>query len=239
MINEAWQGQILYTSKQESRLDAERGREFFSLIHQGDGISVLHAHSEIDDAPQVVRDVMLAVNADGSPVDCSVRLTVGGQFEGSGWMTFDGHDASCESINRHHGRISQTMKFESRPRWLQAHPVFGDGLLMKLYDLSQGPGELFFSDIALTSPDHRGATGPQLYKTGFGIRYLGEEDIEVVAGKFRARHFQVIGTAGNLPEEHPPYDIWTSADERYLFLRASAGGYMQTHYELKCLSSLY
>jgi hypothetical protein len=42
----------------------------------------------------------------------------------------------------------------------------------------------------------------------------------------------VTGTAGNLPEEHPPYDVWCTADDDYLLLRASAEGYMQTHYEL-------
>ena len=84
----------------------------------------------------------------------------------------------------------------------------------------------------LTSPDHRGATGPQFFVTGLSLVYVGEEDIEVVAGKFRARHFQVTGTPGNLPEEHPPYDVWCTADDDYILLRANAAGYMQTHYEL-------
>ncbi len=65
--------------------------------------------------------------------------------------------------------------------------------------------------------------------------YRGEEDIEVEAGAFRARHFQVTDTAGNLPEEHPPYDVWCTADDDYILLRAGAGGYMQTHYELVAL----
>ena len=33
---------------------------------------------------------------------------------------------------------------------------------------------------------------------------------------------KVAGTAGNLPEEHPPYDVWCSADDDYLLLKASA-----------------
>jgi hypothetical protein len=66
--------------------------------------------------------------------------------------------------------------------------------------------------------------------------YVGEEDITVAAGTFRARHFQVTGTAGNLPEEHPPYDVWCTADDDYLLLRARAEGYMQTHYELTDIS---
>ena len=46
----------------------------------------------------------------------------------------------------------------------------------------------------------------------------------------------MTGTAGNLPEEHPPYDVWCTADDDYLLLRASAEGYMQTHYELTALT---
>jgi hypothetical protein len=73
---------------------------------------------------------------------------------------------------------------------------------------------------------------PLLFRTGFAIVYVGEEDVETAAGSFRARHCQVTDTAGNLPEEHPPYDVWCTADDDYLLLKARAGGYMQTHYEL-------
>ena len=35
-----------------------------------------------------------------------------------------------------------------------------------------------------------------------------------------------------LPEAHPPYDIWCTNDDDFLFLRGDIGGYMQTFYEL-------
>ena len=59
-----------------------------------------------------------------------------------------------------------------------------------------------------------------------------EEEVTVAAGTFAARHFQVVDTAGNLPEEHPPYDVWVTADDDYLLLKAAVAGYMQTYYEL-------
>ena len=90
-------------------------------------------------------------------------------------------------------------------------------------------------NVFLTSPDHRGATGPFFFVTSFDLVYVGEETIEVAAGQFQAR-LSVTGTAGNLPEEHPPYDVWCTADDDYLLLRASAEGYMQTHYELTALT---
>ena len=226
-------GTIRYTSTKPERSGAERGREYFTLTQQGDGTDVLLAHCEIDDAPPVIRDVSMALrHADSSPLDCSVRLTVGGKFEGSGWMRFAEGYAECESFNSRDGRISQRLETPAKVQWLQSHPIIGDALLMKLYDLSHGPGKQDFKDLFLTSPDHRGATGPQFFVTGLSLVYVGEEDIEVVAGKFRARHFQVTGTAGNLPEEHPPYDVWCTADDDYILLRANAAVYMQTHYEL-------
>lgn len=225
-------GTIRYTSKKPERLDQERGREFFSLTRQFDGNLVLHAHCEIDDEPNVIRDVVLAMRADASPVDCSVRLTVGDRYEGSGWMRFTRNWVECESHNQRDGRIRQVVDIEQPVRWLQAHPIVGDAQLLRMYDLSRGPGKMFFPDLFLTSPDHRGATGPLLFKTGFGLRYVGEESVTVTAGTFTARHFQLVDTAGNLPEEHPPYDIWCTADDDYLFLKGGVAGYMQTHYEL-------
>ena len=233
MPHKSIRGTILYTSKKPERMDQERGREYFTLTRQADGTSVLLAHCEIDDEPNVIRDVTMAFrHEDSKPLDCSVRLTVGDEFEGSGWMRFADGFAECETFNTRDGRITQRIETPRPVRWLQSHPIVGDALLMKLYDLEQGPGKTFFEDLYLTSPDHRGATGPLLFRTAFSIVYIGEEDMTVAAGAFRARHFQVADTAGNLPEEHPPYDVWCTADEDYILLRAGAGGYMQTHYEL-------
>ncbi|GLP96262.1 hypothetical protein [Paraferrimonas sedimenticola] len=232
MAHRTIKGVIQYTSKKPERMDQERGREFFTLTTQADGVQVLHAHCEIDDAPNVIRDVVLSMNPDASPIDCHVRLSVGDRYEGSGWMRFGKDSVECETHNQRDGRITQRIETPNPIRWLQAHPIVGDGLLMKLYDIAKGPGKTFFDDLMLTSPDHRGATGPLLFKTGFGIRYVGIEEVTVKAGTFKARHFQVVDTAGNLPEEHPPYDVWLTADEDYLLLKAGVGGYMQTHYEL-------
>ncbi len=226
-------GSIRYTSNKPERNGAERGREHFTITSQADGVDVLSAHCEIDDAPPVLRDVTMAYrHADSSPLDCSVRLTVGNEFEGTGWIRFADGYAECESFNRNDGRITQRLETPEQIIWLQSHPIIGDALLMRLYDLSQGPGTQAVKNVFLTSPDHRGATGPLLFKTQFSLVYVGEETIEVAAGRFKSRHFQVTGTAGNLPEEHPPYDVWCTADDDYVLLRAQVGGYMQTHYEL-------
>ena len=237
MASRIIRGSIRYTSNKPERQGQERGREHFILTQQDDGVDVLMAHCEIDDAPPVIRDVCLAIRrADSSPLDCSVRLTVGSEFEGSGWMRFGDGYAECETYNRRDGRIRQRLETSGAVPWLQSHPIVGDALLMRLYDLAQGPGSQDLKDLFLTSPDHRGATGPMFFVTSLTLVYVGQETIQVEAGEFEARHFQVTGTAGNLPEEHPPYDVWCTADDDYILLRASAAGYMQTHYELTELS---
>lgn len=226
-------GTLKYLSKQESRYNEERGREYFTLTQQCDGTDVLLAHCEIDDKPAVIRDVVQALDHKTSaPIDCSVRLTVGDRFEGSGWFRFRESYVECETFNQRDGRITQRIEVDSPVQWMQCHPITGDALLMKLYDLSKGPGKQYFPNMMLSSPDHRGATGPLAFPLGFSIVYVGEEEITVEAGTFKARHFQVTDTAGELPEEHPPYNLWCTADDDYIILRAGAEGYMNTHYEL-------
>ncbi|WP_317928512.1 hypothetical protein [Halioxenophilus sp. WMMB6] len=230
-------GKLRYTSKKPERMGEERGREYFTLTQQPDGVDVLLAHCEIDDAPAVIRDVSQALDHKTSaPLDCSVRLSVGDRFEGTGWFRFGKKVVECETFNHRDGRISQKIEIEEPIRWMQCHPIIGDGLLMKLFDLSQGPGKQYFNNIMLSSPDHRGATGPMLFPMAFSLVFVGEEEITVEAGTFKARQFQVTDTAEGLPEEHPPYNVWVTADDDYILLRAGVEGYMQTHYELVELS---
>jgi hypothetical protein len=236
MPHHTLRGSILYTSAKPERLGHERGREHFSVTRQADGVRVMHAHCEIDDAPNVVRDVVLATDAEGWPLDCSVRLTVGDRWEGTGLMHFGehagAHHAECHTVNRRDGRVTQRLDLPARVRWLGAHPICGDALALRCYDLTQGPGRQFFPHMMLTSPDHRGATGPMLFRLGFGLEYVGPETVEVAAGRFDALHFRYTDTAGQLPEEHPVYDVWCSADGDYVFLKGAVSGYMQTRYEL-------
>jgi hypothetical protein len=232
MKHRTLRGSIRYTSAKPERLGAERGREHFMITRQADGVRVVHAHCEIDDEPNVIRDVVLALQADGKPIDCSVRLTVGDRYEGTGLMRFSHTEAECESFNRNAGRISQRVALAAPLRGLGAHPICGDALITRMYDLAKGPGREFYPHMMLTSPDHRGATGPMLFTLGFGLEFVGREQITVVAGSFDALHFRFVDTAGQLPEEHPVYDVWCTADDHYVFLQGAVGGYMQTRYEL-------
>lgn len=232
MKHRTLRGKILYTSRKPERMGAERGRESFIITVHGDGKRTLRACCEIDDPPTVLRDVVLSVDADYYPLDCFTRLTIDDKFEGSGWMRFTESRAETEAFSARDGRISQRFDLTRRVRWLASHPIAGDGMGFAIFDRTRGPGKVFFPDMMVTSPDHRGATGPLLFKLGFGLEYLGDEEVAVPAGTFDAHHFRYVDTAGQLPEEHPQYDVWCTADEDCVFLRGAVGGYMQTFYEL-------
>ncbi len=222
-------GQILYTSERPDRMGQERGREYFTLTHHDDGSRTLTAHSEIDDAPNVVRDVSQTVGKDWYPMDSAVRISVGGTFTGSGWFRFAEDFTECETYTAAEGRISQRMDTDGRMRVFGNHAIANDGWVTNAYDLSQGPGLQTFPVAFLSSPDHRGATGPLLFATGFGLRFIGPETLVVPAGTFNALHFQ-IETYGLL-KQHPPYDIWVTPED-YIFLKGRVTEYMQTCYEL-------
>jgi hypothetical protein len=224
-------GTILYTSRKPERLGQERGRERFEINVHGDGSRTLSAHCEIDDRPSVTRDIVYALGPNWVPRDCFVRLTVGDRFMGTGWFRFHRDFAECEAYTSLEGRISQRMDLDKPLLSFQNHAISGDAWHLRLVDRSR-PGEVqAIEQLLLSSPDHRGATGPMLFSVGLHVRYVGEETIEVAAGSFEALHFQFVSAPG-LPVEHPHYDVWCTADGEFLFLRGSVAGYMQTHYEL-------
>lgn len=231
-ISRSISGILRYTSNQAHRRGAERGRESFRQDVHRDGSRTLAAHCEIDDAPAVVRDINLRLDPAGHVGECFVRIAVGGRFRGAAWFAFGSAGACCEAMTAVEGRVSQRIEVAEPARAFGNHAIANDGQIMRLYDLDQGPGRQRFS-MLLSSPDHRGATGPLLYPVELTIEYVGEEDIEVAAGRFRARHFRFLDVG--MPEEHPDYDLWTSADDDYLTLRATVTGYMQTAYELVAL----
>lgn len=233
MTHQTIRGTLRYTSKKPDRMNAERGREYFTLTKQSDGISVLHAHCEIDDAPDVIRDITSSFEtATMKPRDGTVRLTIGGKFEGTGWFNFS--DAACELevFNVKTGRGSEKLDLSHPTTWFGNHAIINDGFLSRFFPLDATIGKRRIANVMMSSPDHRGATGPELFPLSFGLVYMGDETVTVEAGTFEARKFQIVDTAEGLPEEHPPYEMWCTKDEDSLFLKGGVGGYMMTYYEL-------
>jgi hypothetical protein len=199
-----------------------------------DRCRTIAAHGEIDDAPAVVRDVNLRVGPDNRPLESFVRIAVGGEFRGSAWFRFDDRVAECEAFTRLEGRVSQHIALDRPLAAFGNHAMINDGFLLNLYDLGSGPGRQIVKPVLLSSPDHRGATGPQLFAVKLAIEFVGRERVTVAAGTFDALHFRFVDVPG-LPLEHPEYDLWCTSDGDYVLLKAAVGGYMQTAYELVAL----
>ncbi|MCA8892327.1 hypothetical protein [Hyphomonas sp.] len=230
-VTQSFIGELGYTSCAPERLGETRGRESFRIDLHHDGSKVITAHCEIDDPPPVVRDVSLRLDPQGRPADSFVRIAVGGSFRGSAWFNFSATQAECEANTTIEGRVSQRMAVECGVPAFGNHAIINDGALLSQFDLSKGPGTQLVKSMLLSSPDHRGATGPMLFPVDLAILYHGKETLEVKAGQFEAHKFSFTDVPGMLVE-HPNYDIWCTTDGHYVFLKAEVGGYMQTRYEL-------
>lgn len=227
-------GRIRYTSKKPERFDQERGREDFAFTHHANGAVTIRAHCEIEEpAPTVMRDILYSLDARRRPMDCHVRLSLDDAYLGSGWVRFD-HDAGiaeCESHGPSIGRVSQRMPIPDGMVGFGTHPIVGDGFLTRCMDVGAGPHRRHIT-VLLPSPDHRGATPPLLARVDIHLEYVGEAERTVAAGTFACRHFRFVDEATMGGTQHPPYDMWVTADDDAIFVCGGVGGYMQTWYEL-------
>jgi hypothetical protein len=232
-------GEILYTSKKLHMLDQERGREQFSFTRFDDGSITLRAYCHIDEPdPSVARDVVYSLDAQDRPLDCFVRLMVGGQFMGAGLFRMFEDRIECESFGPAIGRISQSVRTGGHYDGFGTHPIVADAYMTRQMDLSLGPHKRAIRSF-MPSADHRGASAPLIAETRLFLEYLGEEEATVAAGAFHCRRFRFSDEEGGMVTAngaHPPYDFWVTADDDAIFVKGGVGGYMQTWYELVSLT---
>ena len=217
-------GQLAYTHQ-----GRERGHERFTVSVHADGSRMLRALSEIFET-RVLRDVSLRVGADWCPREAYVRLTVEDRHRGSGWFTFDEHEARGEALHAPASRLGQRVRLARRVRSFGTHPIQGDAWHAGMFDLS-GPARQYFRDVMISSYAFDGATGPELLPLQFGLELLGTPDIEVPAGRFRCRHFRFLLGDGEF-SDHPPYEIWVTDDGDNVMVRAEVGAPRDLLYEL-------
>jgi hypothetical protein len=237
MEHETIRGRLLYTSKKPHIFDKVRGGETYLITQHIDGRRTLRAHCAIDEnPPRVLRDSFTSLDADWHPAEAFVQITVDEAFVGSAWYRFTDMSAECEGFTALEGRISQKFDLAEPTSFFGTHPIQADAWHTHCYDLSKGPGEQIVPNYFMCSLHHRGATGPGLFQQrNLLFAFLGEETVDVAAGRFQALHFRIgentdddyMGT-----DRHPPYHLWVTADGSYVMLKAYCTGYMQTFYEL-------
>jgi hypothetical protein len=201
----AVRGTIAYTSNKPGREGQERGREYFHITVHSDGRRTCMAHSEIDDRPSVMRDIVYSLDA----ALAAHRLLRPPERQRS----FHGHrvvpfrqglrrvrDLHGPRWSRHaaHGnhaagcRLSRTTRSSAMP-----------GTCSSL-TATRVPGVQSIDEMLLSSPDHRGATGPMLFRIGFGVEYVGEEKITVKAGTLRCPALPLCVVTGLARSTPPP-----------------------------------
>ena len=226
-------GRIAYTSRKPGMAGQPRGFETFLFTRHHDGKLVMRAHCCIEEPePTVMRDIIYGLDADNQPMDLHVRLVVGDEFMGTGWLRFDGEAVECESYGPTIGRHSEKVAAQLPVHGFGTHPVVADGYLLSTREWRE-VGERKTFNCYLPSPDHRGATPPKIAHVRIDAVYYGREEVKVAAGTFPARRFQFIdpGDSG-MDGEHPPYDLWITDDEDAILLKGGVGGHMMTWYEL-------
>ncbi|WP_432201110.1 hypothetical protein ACRAQ7_02430 [Erythrobacter sp. W53] len=228
-------GKIRYLSAKPGMEGQERGREWFNFSHHADGSVIMSAQCEIEEPdPTVLRNITCHIGPDRMPQNLLVHLTLGDEFLGSGWMAYDAaaNQITCESFGPSIGRNSETReagKFDA----FGTHPIAGDGFTTRLMDVSKGPHKRklrFF----LPSPDHRGATPPQIANLEMVMEYVGQEEKTVEAGTFPCRHYRYVDDSdeGMGGTKHPDFDMWVTADDDSVLVYGSIDGYMMNRYEL-------
>ncbi len=233
-------GLIRYTSTKPEWAAAngspERGREWFNFSHHGDGSIIMSAQCEIEEPePTVLRNITYHIGPDRMPRNLLVHLTLGDEFLGSGWMSFDpaANAISCESHGPSIGRNSEVREDVGEFDGFGTHPVVGDAFLTRIMDIAQGPHKRRLR-VFLPSPDHRGASPPQIAEVNITLEYVGQEEKTVAAGTFACRRFRFIddGEEGMGGKTHPDYDMWVTADDDHVLVYGAIDGYMCNRYEL-------
>jgi hypothetical protein len=208
--------------------DKERGREWFAFSFREDGQITLRAYCEIDDA-RVERDVVYTMTDKFHPLDCFVRLHVGGKFLGSGWIRVTDTQAECEVFNTTLGRVHQQVPLAIPAPSLGAHPLSCDALVAAAFDHSKPDRIQSIPGTLSTSPLLDGASGPLLAVGTGRLEYVGPERVTTRAGTFDAHHYRFpVDSAAALHPSGTPRseDIWCTHPD-FTFVRAEVHGYLR------------
>lgn len=203
----------------------ETGRERFEIVPHPGGCTV-RAFCEMDDLG-LTRDVTLSLDTEGRPRDAFVRVIRHGSTLGSALFIVDEEAVLCEAVTAELGRVSQRRPIAAPLAYLGLHPLVCDGLIA----LSRGtgrPGEFIAVDIVTNSVSPSGEQGLIAIPSVIDAAYLGEETIDVPAGRFWALRYAL-----RWQPDWPAAELWVHGPSA-LFLRLT-WDMIEARYELLSL----
>lgn len=201
-----YSGQIVYRGE-----NGIRGRENFSMNIRDTGRTI-RAYCEIDEDEPVVRDTSWTLDSDWRPIEAHVRVTLGERLGGSLWFHLADTHVECESLSGSYGRVSQ--RLEGRADYMGLHPLVGDGLIGALRGCHSPGVEIPLNSITYSYAAN-GDTDLLALPLAIGVIYVGEESVEVPAGRFDAHHFQI-----KWQPHWPAANLWVHGED-FIFLRLS------------------
>jgi hypothetical protein len=199
-------GRLSYRKKSTG---AERGREDWSLTRNCDGTVTMRCLAMTDDS-KLVRDVIYTRMKDGRPVDAFIRLQAADRLIGSGYFRVQGGSMDVIADGDETGHSVQTLTVPKDFFSIATHAVMLDGWMYFNCDREKGGQQLRI--IYNTSTRLDGADGPMGRVETCRVELIGEEEVEVPAGRFKAAHFQM--DSDNL--EVPAASLWVAGEDKIL-----------------------
>jgi hypothetical protein len=200
------QGRLSYRKKSTG---GERGREDWSLTRNRDGTVTMRCLAMTDDS-RLVRDVIYTRGKNGRPVDAFVRLQVASQLVGIGYFRVYGNRMDVITDGAETGHSVQTVEVPADYFSITTHALMLDGWMYFNYD--RALGGLQQRSFYNTSARLGGADGPLGRMETCRIQLVGEEEVDVPAGRFKATHFQM--DSDNL--EVPASNLWVAGEDKIL-----------------------
>jgi len=163
----------------------QNGEESWFLTEHPDGSRTVRATNSYNDRMKTFRDVVLRVDRSYRPVEAYANVWIDGQWRGSGLFSVTG-DTLDAVINGPNGRLTQSLAVPDRFSFVP-HPISTDSWPTWYYDKVAGGAQ----KVTLYTFDGRGfGVGGILGRLETAtIEYLGDEDIETPAGRFRCEHY--------------------------------------------------
>lgn len=198
------------------------GHEHFELVgHEGGHL--LRALCRIDEA-DLLRDVSLSMDHAWLPEEGYCRILRGGRAEAALWFRVAPGGVTVDASIRGTPLAQQFIATQQRLPYLGLHPLQGDALIVEQRGTA-APGQFLPIETVTNSISPNGdeaTAGAHLF---IDAAYIGEETLEVTAGRFAARRYALRWRA-----DWPPADLWVrQEDNLFLLMRWSM---IPTWYEL-------
>lgn len=170
-----------------------RGSEYFQLVVNSDGSRTLSISSDLTWRNSWFT-VVLRSAADFRPLEAYVNYWSGGRYKGSGHFVVEGERMLAESNGPDSGRQQQETAIPEHFS-IGTHPVSADGWHTAALEASNRATSKNTRQLQLYSVEASADSAKPVLGTlvPLEVEYLGEETIEVPAGRFATQRYRLAG----------------------------------------------